>query len=73
MGKKKVRRKGSTGDEEERLWELEQQDRDCGVSQEAGAWRLRESGSHDSGTTRTWKEADSTVLFCSGGSLEEGP
>ena len=41
-GEKKVRRKRRKGDEEERLWELEQQDRDCGVSQEARAWRLRE-------------------------------
>ena len=37
-GEKKVRRKRRKGDEEERLWELEQQDRDCGVSQEARAF-----------------------------------
>ena len=41
MGERKVRRKGRKGDEEERQWDLEQQDRGCGVSQEAGAWRLR--------------------------------
>lgn len=44
MGERKVRSKGRKGDEEERLWDLEQQDRGCGVSQEAGPWRLRGCG-----------------------------